>query len=115
VDNPHVKFLYDFFHEQVADGNLIAKLPKNMDYLGLVHIADVPGRHEPGTGEINFANIYRKLGELNYKRYVAMEFMPTGDPVAALRIAAEAAAKYGREGRAHSSASHSSRRVHASA
>jgi hydroxypyruvate isomerase len=115
VDNPHVKFLYDFFHEQIADGNLIAKLPKNMDYLGLVHIADVPGRHEPGTGEINFANIYRKLGELNYKRYVAMEFMPTGDPVAALRIAAEAAAKYGREGRAHSSASHSSRRVHASA
>jgi len=115
VDNPHVKFLYDFFHEQIADGNLIAKLAKNMDFLGLVHIADVPGRHEPGTGEINFANIYRKLGELNYQRYVAMEFMPTGDPVAALRAAAEAAAKYGREGRARSSTLLSPRRVHASA
>ena len=115
VGNPHVKFLYDFFHEQIAEGNLIAKLAKNMDYLGLVHIADVPGRHEPGTGEINFANIYRKLGELNYKRYVAMEFMPTGDPVAALRAAAESAAQYGREGRAHSTSFVPSRRVHASA
>jgi len=115
VGNPHVKFLYDFFHEQIAEGNLIGKLAKNMDYLGLVHIADVPGRHEPGTGEINFANIYRKLGELNYKRYVAMEFMPTGDPVAALRAAAQSAAQYGREGRAHSTSFVSSRRVHASA
>jgi hydroxypyruvate isomerase len=115
VNNPHVKFLYDFFHEQISDGNLIAKLAKNMDHLGLVHIADVPGRHEPGTGEINFANIYRKLGELNYKRYVAMEFMPTGDPVAALRTAAEAAAKYGREGRAHSSSFVFPGRVHAAA
>jgi hydroxypyruvate isomerase len=114
VNNPHVKFLYDFFHEQIADGNLIAKLAKNMDYLGLVHIADVPGRHEPGTGEINFANIYRKLGELNYSRYVAMEFMPTGDPVSALRTAREAAAKFGREGRAHSATSALSRRLHAS-
>lgn len=115
VGNPHVKFLYDFFHEQIAEGNLIAKLAKNMDYLGLVHIADVPGRHEPGTGEINFANIYRKLGELNYKRYVAMEFMPTGDPVTALRAAAEFAAQHGRDGRAHSASLTSPRRTHASA
>lgn len=115
VDNPHVKFLYDFFHEQIADGNLIAKLAKNMGHLGLVHIADVPGRHEPGTGEINFANIYRKLGELNYQLYVAMEFMPTGDPVATLRNAAADAAKFGREGRAHTSNLISSRRVHATA
>ena len=86
-----------------------------MDLLGLVHIADVPGRHEPGTGEINFANIYHKLGELNYKGYVAMEFMPTGDPVAALRAAAAAATKSGREGRVHSASLLSSRRVHASA
>jgi hydroxypyruvate isomerase len=114
VNNPHVKFLYDFFHEQIADGNLIAKLARNMDYLGLVHIADVPGRHEPGTGEINFPNIYRKLGELNYNRYVAMEFMPTADPVSALRTAREAAAKFGREGRARSATSFLSRRVHAS-
>jgi len=44
VGNPHVKFLYDFYHEQIAAGNLIEKLEKNIDLVGLVHIADVPGR-----------------------------------------------------------------------
>jgi len=95
VGNPHVKFLCDFFHEQIAEGNLIAKLPKNMDILGLVHVADVPGRHEPGSGEIYFPNIYRKLAELNYSRYVAMEFLPVGEPVAALREARAMALKFG--------------------
>ena len=89
VDNPHVKFLYDFYHEQISEGNLIAKLEKNIDQVGLVHIADVPGRHQSGTGEINYANIFRKLAELKYDRYAAMEFMPSGDPVAILRAARE--------------------------
>jgi hydroxypyruvate isomerase len=89
VDNPHVKFLYDFYHEQISEGNLIAKLEKNIDQVGLVHIADVPGRHQSGTGEINYANIFRKLAELKYDRYAAMEFMPSGDPVATLRAARE--------------------------
>ncbi len=93
VDNPHVKFLYDFFHEQISEGNLISKLEKNIDQVGLVHIADVPGRHQPGTGEINYASIFRKLAELKYDRYAAMEFMPTGDPVATLRAAREQVAQ----------------------
>jgi hydroxypyruvate isomerase len=91
VDHPSVKFLYDFYHEQIAEGNLVEKLEKNIDLVGLVHIADVPGRHEPGTGEINYANIFRKLAELKYDRYVAMEFEPVGDPVVALRSARELA------------------------
>lgn len=91
VNQPHVKFLYDFYHEQIAEGNLIEKLEKNINNVGLIHIADVPGRHEPGTGEINYFNIYRKLAELNYNRYVAMEFMPSGEPVATLRAARETA------------------------
>jgi len=89
VNHPNVKFLYDFYHEQIAEGNLIEKLEKNIDLVGLVHIADVPGRHEPGTGEINYANIFRKLAQLKYDRYAAMEFEPAGDPVAALRSARE--------------------------
>ncbi len=87
VNHPQVRFLYDFFHEQIAEGNLIEKLVKNIDYTGLVHIADVPGRHIPGTGEIHYESIYRKLTELNYNRMVAMEFMPLGDPVEELRRA----------------------------
>jgi hydroxypyruvate isomerase len=93
VDHPQVQFLYDFFHEQISEGNLLEKLEKNIDYTGLVHIADVPGRHAPGTGEINFGNIYRKLVELKYKRMVAMEFIPLGDGVSELRTAREEAMK----------------------
>jgi hydroxypyruvate isomerase len=89
VNNPNLKFLYDFYHEQISEGNLIEKLQKNIDITGIVHIADVPGRHEPGTGEINYANIYRKLFELNYTGTVAMEFIPTGDPKDPNRAARE--------------------------
>lgn len=89
VNNPNVKFLYDFYHEQIAEGNLIDKLQKNIDITGIVHIADVPGRHEPGTGEINYTNIYKKLMALNYSGMVAMEFRPTGDPKDPQRAARE--------------------------
>ena len=71
--------LYDVYHEQREFGNLIEKFEKNIEQVGLVHIADVPGRHEPGTGEINYLNIYRKLAELNYRGTICMEFYPTGD------------------------------------
>lgn len=91
VNHPRVRFLYDFFHEQISEGNLIEKLAKNIALVDLVHIADVPGRHEPGTGEINYTNIYKKLAELHYDRYMAMEFLPTGDEVTSLRTAREAA------------------------
>src|SRR3989454_7210317 len=91
VDHPRVKFLYDFYHEQISEGNLIEKLEKNIAQVGLMHVADVPGRHEPGTGEINYASIYRKLAQLNYRGYVAMEFEPAGDPAASLRTGREEA------------------------
>ena len=91
VNHPRVKFLYDFYHEQISEGNLIKKLEKNIEEVGLVHIADVPGRHEPGTGEINYPNIFRKLAQLRYDRYAAMEFIPTGDAVAGLRAAKDMA------------------------
>ena len=96
VDHPRVKFLYDFYHEQIAEGNLIEKLEKNIDKVGLVHIADVPGRHEPGTGEINYVNIFKKLGELHYNKFAAMEFLPLGDPVKSLSAAREMALRAGR-------------------
>ncbi len=91
VGSPRVKFLYDFYHEQISEGNLIEKMEKNIDQCGLFHIADVPGRHDPGTGEINYGSIFRKLHQLNYSGYVAMEFIPNGDPVASLKAARELA------------------------
>ncbi len=87
IGSPNVKVLYDFYHEQRGYGNLIEKLEGNIDLIGLVHIADVPGRHEPGTGEVDYRNVYRKLAELGYNKFIAMEFYPTGDPVDLLKKA----------------------------
>ena len=91
VGSPDIKVLYDLYHEQREFGNLIEKLEKNIVEVGLIHVADVPGRHEPGTGEVNYGNIYRKLAQLNYKGVIAMEFYPTGDVVETLRRAREEA------------------------
>jgi hydroxypyruvate isomerase len=115
VRAPNVQFLYDFFHDQIAEGNLLAKLEKNFDLIGVVHIADVPGRHDPGTGEINYPNIFRKLGQLGFNGYVAMEFIPEGETVAALRAAREMAIKYGSTQRNQSAQSINHRRPHATA
>jgi hydroxypyruvate isomerase len=97
VNHPQAKVLYDFFHAQISGGNLISNLERHFDKVGLIHIADVPGRHQPGTGEINYLNIYKKLGELNYNRYVAMEFFPIGDPVKILAAARQEALQAAQE------------------
>jgi hydroxypyruvate isomerase len=89
VASPNIKVLYDLYHEQRGFGNLIEKLDNNIAEVGLIHVADVPGRHEPGTGEVNYSNIYRKLVQLNYKNIIAMEFYPTGDVVKTLQRARE--------------------------
>src|SRR5271165_6409331 len=115
MNNPRVRFLYDFFHEQISEGNLIAKLEKNLDLIGLVHVADVPGRHEPGTGEINYGNVFRKLGQLGYSHYIGMEFIPTGDIVVSLRTAREFAEKCGQEGLALAGRETSIKEIHAPA
>lgn len=94
VGSPRVKVLYDFYHEQKQAGNLIDKMEKNIDLIGLFHVASVPGRKEPSTGEIRYEMIYRKLAELKYNGYVAMEYYPTGDAVASLRKAREEAIRF---------------------
>jgi hydroxypyruvate isomerase len=87
VNSPNLKVLYDLYHEQRSFGNLIEKFENNADLVGLVHVADVPGRHEPGTGEIDYSMIYRKLAALGYSHWIAMEYYPTGDPMASLKNA----------------------------
>lgn len=91
VKHPQVRFLYDLYHEQISEGNLIEKLERHIATVGLVHVADVPGRHQPGTGEINYPNIFKKLEELGYERNVAMEFIPGDDPIRDLKAAREMA------------------------
>lgn len=79
VDSPHVRVLFDIYHVQIAEGNVIERLRTNIDHIGQIHFADVPGRHEPGTGELNFRNIFRAIYELGdrYTGYVTAEYHPT--------------------------------------
>ena len=79
VASPAVKLLYDIYHQQITEGDLIRTLTANVSRIGHVHLADHPGRGEPGTGEINCANVVRALGEAGYGAYVGLEYRPPGD------------------------------------
>lgn len=84
VDHPNVKALFDIYHQQITEGNIIQTLREGMEYIGHIHIADVPGRHEPATGELNYANIFDAIVEAGYEGVVACEFGPAGDPAEAV-------------------------------
>ena len=79
VNSPNIKLLLDLYHEQLMAGNLINTIQENLLYLGHIHVADVPGRHEPGTGEINYKEIFKRLQEIGYEEYVGFEFRSTID------------------------------------
>jgi hydroxypyruvate isomerase len=79
VGSPAVKFQYDAYHLQVMEGNLIETVTKNMGDIGHVQIGDVPGRHEPGTGEVNYANFFAALDRSGYDGYVGLEYIPAGN------------------------------------
>ncbi len=84
VDSPRVKLLYDIYHQQITEGNLIQTITENIDSIGHFHVADVPGRHEPGTGEINYANVFAAIAATDYAGFVGLEFAPTDSHADAL-------------------------------
>ncbi len=84
VDNPHVRLLFDIYHEQVQEGNLIRRLSEAADIVAVFHVADNPGRNDPGTGEINYRNVHRAIQKTGYSGYLAMEYLPLGDQVDSL-------------------------------
>ena len=85
VGSPAVKLLYDVYHQQITEGNLISTITANVGKIGHVHVADVPGRHEPGTGEINYANVLRALDAAGYGGYVGLEYLPRADAAETLQ------------------------------
>ncbi|WP_199622081.1 hydroxypyruvate isomerase family protein [Paenibacillus alkalitolerans] len=80
VASERVKLLFDVYHQQITEGNLIPNLTRFMDRIGYIHIADHPGRHEPGTGEIHYGNVLSAIAKAGYAGYVGLEFSPTGEP-----------------------------------
>jgi hydroxypyruvate isomerase len=85
LDHPQVRMFFDSYHQQLVGGRLIENLVEALPYASAVHIADVPGRHQPGTGEINFHGIRRVLAEHGFDRQLTFEINPKdGDDEAAV-------------------------------
>lgn len=90
VDRPEVRLMLDLYHAQIGEGNLIALLRRALPYIGEIQVADVPGRCEPGTGEINYPAIARELRTLGYRGTIGLEAWASGDDELALQRFREA-------------------------
>ncbi len=84
VNSPMVKINWDLYHMQRQEGDLCDRLREGFDQLGYVQVADVPGRREPGTGEVNWSRVFRELHELGYRHFVGAECWPLTTEAAAL-------------------------------
>jgi len=84
INSPHVKLLYDIYHMQIMEGDVIRTIRDNIAWIGHFHTGGVPGRHEiDGTQELNYHAIAKAIADLNFQGYVAHEFMPAqADPYA---------------------------------
>ena len=78
---------YDLFHMQVMEGNLAETIERLLPKIGHMQIADVPGRHEPGTGEVNFGFLLAHIDRLGYSGWIGCEYNPAGDTVEGLKWA----------------------------
>jgi hydroxypyruvate isomerase len=88
VNSPAVKLLYDIYHMQIMEGNLIHTICENISYIGHFHTAGNPGRRDLDTEqEIYYPAVMRAIKETGYTGYVGHEFIPKGDPYEAIRIA----------------------------
>ncbi|MEZ5823941.1 MAG: TIM barrel protein [Geminicoccaceae bacterium] len=84
VDHPRLRLNLDLYHAQIGEGNLIELCRTCLPWIGEIQVADVPGRKEPGTGEINYTMIARSLRDMGYAGPVGMEAFASADPLAAL-------------------------------
>ncbi|WP_053386070.1 TIM barrel protein [Leucobacter japonicus] len=84
VDHPNLRLNLDLYHAQIGEGNLVELVREAQPWIGEIQVADVPGRCEPGTGEIRYEAVARALRDLGYDGVIGMEAWASGDPNAAL-------------------------------
>jgi len=90
VNSPNVKLLYDIYHMQIMEGDLVRTITNNIQWIAHFHTGGVPGRHElDGTQEVQWDGVMRGIAATGFKGYVAHEFVPTRDPLASLREAVD--------------------------
>ena len=85
IGSPRLHILDDIYHMQLNEGSICDNLTNYIDTIGHIHIADAPGRHEPGTGEINYKNVIRHLAKLGYEGTVGFELFPATDTATAVK------------------------------
>lgn len=85
VHMPNVFVQYDVYHAQREEGELAATLQKFINKIGHIQIADNPGRHQPGTGEINYPYIFSVIEKLGYQGYIGLEYVPLADSKESLK------------------------------
>ena len=99
VGSENVKMLFDIYHQQISEGNLSGNIRRHFKEIGYFQLADHPGRHEPGTGEIHYAHVLKLIHDLGYRDPIGMEMSPKSDPMKAFaamrKIDAEAKALEG--------------------
>ena len=78
VKHPNLWLQYDIYHMQMMEGNLTKTILNNLSRIAHIQLADNPGRHEPGTGEINFANLFRFMDQAGYEGWIGCEYTPLG-------------------------------------
>jgi len=90
VNSPRVKMLYDIYHAQIMDGDLVRNIRDNIQWIGHFHTGGNPGRHEiDETQEINYRFVAKAIADLNFTGYVSHEYSPVRDPIASLEQAME--------------------------
>ena len=90
LDRPGVRMMLDLYHAQIGEGNLIELCARAGEYIGEIQVADVPGRMEPGTGEVNWHAVAKALRAQGYTGVVGLEATASGDPVVAMEAFREA-------------------------
>jgi len=85
INCDRLKLLYDVYHMQLNEGSICDNLTKYFDRIGHIHVADAPGRHEPGTGEINYRSVFTCLEQLGYQNRIGFELFPEFDNARAVK------------------------------
>ena len=88
MESPRVRLLYDIYHMQIMEGDILRTIKGNHQWIAHYHTGGVPGRHElDDTQELNWRTVSRTIAETGFRGYVAHEFVPTRDPLTSLREA----------------------------
>jgi hydroxypyruvate isomerase len=89
INSPNLKLLFDVYHMQIMEGNLVNTIKNNIDYIGHFHSANLPGRNELYSGEINYRFILEEIGKTGYNGYFGLEYWPVGDSAESLKKSME--------------------------